>query len=90
MSSELQGLLEARNFSLFQAFLTTFHCQSSSLFESPSEYDGIRIEVKYRKEDWGERIMITTSNGNEFIFYKSSIDQLTSDFKRFINLKAFL
>jgi len=90
MSSELQSLLETCNIKLFETFLTTFHCESRNSFESPSEYDGIRIEVKYRKEDWGERIMFTVSNSDEFIFYKSSLDQLTKDFKRFLNLKAFL
>jgi hypothetical protein len=90
MSSELQSLLETCNMKLFQTFLTTFHCQTRTAFESPAEYDGIRVEVKYRKEDRGERIMFTVSNSDEFIFYKSSLDQLTSDFKRFLNLKAFL
>lgn len=89
MKLELKKLLEIYGYEIFDKFLPTFGFAYWQVSESP-EYEGIRAQLRYKEKDCGERIMITTSNGDEYIFHKCAIGKITSDFKRFINLRAFL
>lgn len=93
MIEELTQLLENNSPDLFYRFIKTF----------AESYDGDDWErsgtgeicnytkVRYLETDTGELIHINVRDlKSQYSFYKSSIEQLTRDYKRFLKLKAFL